>query len=352
MGSFSMASMHSSRLIGLFSSCLICGWLHLTCVTSTLVQPFHPIISSKKHEAEATFIRSDTWPTLYKAGEKQVANMLWFEEGLYADLPYGYVDNLTEFYTSENNKHVQQVKFPPRLYYPISQTNDAFFGDAVLSQISEQMEPERMMSNRDKSGVIIYPATDIKKKKRRQRPLRKNGENGGALQTLKSLAFSLLDQWLFSTTEEKNRNGRFNNNDTKEIANSGNSHPMRYLFLLGVLPTTFGSLYSLGYTPLQIMVIGAYIVTSYFIFVEENPDKNKEDIYDNIEEILSTVIQQLPVSDEENVTSPDEKFTSILDKNETKLDFELSGFLDEKSQNFIKKYDDVMTKVFNVERKI
>ena len=60
------------------------------------------------------FLGSDTWPTLYKAGEKQVANMLWFEEGLYADLPYGYVDNLTEFYTSENNKHVQQVKFTPR----------------------------------------------------------------------------------------------------------------------------------------------------------------------------------------------------------------------------------------------
>ena len=93
-------------------------------------------------------------------------------------------------------------------------------------------------------------------------------------------------------------------------------------------------------------------MTSYFIFVEENPDKNKEDIYENIEEILSTVIQQLPVSDEKTVTSSDEKLNSVSDKNETKLDFELSGFLDEKSQNFIKKYDDVMTKVFNVERKI
>ena len=93
-------------------------------------------------------------------------------------------------------------------------------------------------------------------------------------------------------------------------------------------------------------------MTSYFIFVEENPDKNKEDIYENIEEILSTVIQQLPVSDEENLTFPDEKLSNVSDKNETKLDFELSGFLDEKSQNFIKKYDDVMTKVFNVERKI
>ena len=45
--------------------------------------------------------------------------------------------------------------------------------------------------------------------------LQKNN-GGGAFETLKSLAFSLLDQWLFTTTtEEKNRNGRFNNNDTK-----------------------------------------------------------------------------------------------------------------------------------------
>jgi len=268
MGSFSMASMPSSSystgtLIGLVSSCIICGlcWLPMIVTSSSLQQPaeslFHAIKSSNNHE-ETIIIRSDTWPTLYKAGEKQVANMLWLEEGLYADLPFGYVDNLTEFYSSDSIQHVQQVKFPPRLYYPISQTNDAFFGNAVLSQISEQMKPERM----DTSEVIIYPPTDIKNKRRR--PLRKKPEGnngGGALQTLKSLAFSLLDQWLFTTTtEEKNRNGRFNNNDTKEVANSSsNSHPMRYLFLLGVLPTTFGSLYSLGYTPLQIMVIGAYI---------------------------------------------------------------------------------------------
>ena len=40
--------------------------------------------------------------------------MLWLEEGLYADLPFGYVDNLTEFYSSDSIQHVQQVKFPPR----------------------------------------------------------------------------------------------------------------------------------------------------------------------------------------------------------------------------------------------
>merc|ERR1712008_653045 len=184
----------------------------------------------------------------------------------------------------------------------------------------------------DTSEVIIYPPTDIKTKKKRRRPLRKHG-GGGAFETLKSLAFSLLDQWLFTTTtEEKNRNGRFNNNDTKEVANSsGNSHPMRYLFLLGVLPTTFGSLYSLGYTPLQIMVIGAYIVTSYFIFVEKNPDKNKEDISESLEKILSTVIRQLPVSNENSTSGLENSFKEnnsyFPDKNEPTLDFELSGLL-------------------------
>ena len=102
------------------------------------------------------------------------------------------------------------------------------------------------------------------------------------------------------------------------------------------------------------MVIGAYIVTSYFIFVEKNPDKNKEDIYESLEEILNTVIHQLPpASDEIDQNSGAEKMTSnYQDKNETTFDFELSGLLDEKTQNFIKKYDTVMTKVFNIDNEI
>ena len=98
------------------------------------------------------------------------------------------------------------------------------------------------------------------------------------------------------------------------------------------------------------------IVTSYFIFVEKNPDKNKEDIYESLEEILSTVIGQLPVSDENSISGLENSFEEnnsyFPDKNEPTLDFELSGLLDEKSQNFIKKYDAVMTKVFNIDRKI
>ena len=73
--------------------------------------------------------------------------------------------------------------------------------------------------------------------------------SGGAFSALKSLAFSLLDQWLFSAKKEGLRGlndgggvaeENRSNNETLEV------HPMRYLFLLGLLPTTFGSLYSLG----------------------------------------------------------------------------------------------------------
>ena len=34
------------------------------------------------------------------------------------------------------------------------------------------------------------------------------------------------------------------------------------------------------------MVIGAYIVTSYFIFVEKHPETKKEDIYGAIEDTI------------------------------------------------------------------
>ena len=38
------------------------------------------------------------------------------------------------------------------------------------------------------------------------------------------------------------------------------------------------------------MVIGAYIVTSYFIFVEKYPDKSQEEIYEAIEEVINITI--------------------------------------------------------------
>ena len=71
-----------------------------------------------------------------------------------------------------------------------------------------------------------------------------------AFQTLQGLAFSLLDQWLFSAKKANQKTKLSKDIGTEDISEVSKTHPMRYLFLLGVLPTTFGSLYSLGYTVL------------------------------------------------------------------------------------------------------
>lgn len=128
---------------------------------------------------------------------------------------------------------------------------------------------------------------------------------------------------------------------------SQNDHPMRYLFLLGVLPTTFGSLYSLGYTPVQIMVIGAYIVTSYFIFVEKNPKSTKEDIFAAIEQTLGQVI-----SSQNELENLESQFLRKEDGNSetTKVNgFKLSGLIDAKSAAFIEKFDSVIAQIFSKE---
>ncbi len=118
---------------------------------------------------------------------------------------------------------------------------------------------------------------------------------------------------------------------------------MRYLFLLGVLPTTFGSLYTLGYSPLQIMVIGAYIVTSYFVFVEKHPNVEKDKIYQSIETVLASLSQHSLDDLEEDVNE-----NEPLDGGQHLVnnDFQLSALLDEKSALFIKKFDSVMLDIF------
>ena len=54
------------------------------------------------------------------------------------DLPLGYVDNLSNFSSTSDIQHVHKVKFPARLYYPVKD-QDFYYGDAVLSQVSEKM---------------------------------------------------------------------------------------------------------------------------------------------------------------------------------------------------------------------
>ena len=191
----------------------------------------------------STPVDTESWPFLYKSGSKQVANLLWYEEGLYAELPYGYVDKQSNVTSSSSSdlqqqpsssskvRDVQKVTFPPRLhYFPVDNEERQLLGEAVLSQVSQVNE--QMFENR--------------RVKVKSRP--KKRKDSGALDALKSLAFSILDQWLFSAgkrdTQKDDEVSKRSNNETS--LEDQVVHPMRYLFLLGLLPTTFGSLYSLG----------------------------------------------------------------------------------------------------------
>ena len=109
----------------------------------------------------------ESWPVLYKGGQKQMANLLWYEEGLYVDLPFGYIDNMTEFYDHSGViSYVQKVRFPPRLYYPVSSDTTAEdgsqFGQSVLSQVNDQML--------EAESAISYSGSSLRGKLTRKRP--------------------------------------------------------------------------------------------------------------------------------------------------------------------------------------
>ena len=72
-------------------------------------------------------LETETWPVIFKSGEKQMANVLWYNEGLFVDLPFGYVDDLTQVYDSTGNtiQYRQKIKFPPKLYYPMMEIEQA-----------------------------------------------------------------------------------------------------------------------------------------------------------------------------------------------------------------------------------
>lgn len=141
--------------------------IHWVGIRSTIID----LTTVESSNSSDISVGSQNWPTLIKGGQRQVANVLWHEEGLYVTLPYGYVDNLTAFYSDSAVLDVHKVRFPPRLYYPLSKANDAYYGDAVLSQISEQMEPQRLkamiLQNQASSSG---PHKKVHQKKKQVRP--------------------------------------------------------------------------------------------------------------------------------------------------------------------------------------
>jgi hypothetical protein len=88
-----------------------------------------------------------SWPVLIKGdNQKQVANYLWYHEGLYTDLPFGYLDStLTDFFANPDHQNRSQhhtpsiieMQFAPRKYYPrpnqtVSPVIDPIVGEAKV----------------------------------------------------------------------------------------------------------------------------------------------------------------------------------------------------------------------------
>ncbi len=222
----------------------------------------------------------------------------------------------------------------------------------------------------------------------KQKPPPRKSLTEGAVKTLQSLAMSILDNWSSprkqtggwttptSNPETHAGSDEIHDDDvtlekeepvlTTEVLAEDKSeddqdsvNPLRYLFLLGVLPATFGSLFALGYSTIQILVIGAYIVTSYFFFVEGS-DNNGEtgedlDVYARIENVLQKVLAEPEVGNGDGhqyFPSADKESNNITNgiHNQQGLDglqyFKLLNLLDDKSAAFIKKFDAAMRTMY------
>ena len=92
------------------------------------------------------------------------------------------------------------------------------------------------------------------------------------------------------------------------------------------------------------MVIGAYIVTSYFIFVEKYPDKTQEEIYEAIEEVINKIIKDQKSSDQNRHPKLEEN--SILYHDKSAVNFKLDRLVDWKSSTFITHFDRHISNIF------
>ena len=83
-----------------------------------------------------------------------------------------------------------------------------------------------------------------------------------------------------------------------ELAPNDSDNNFRYVFLLGVVPAIVGSFLAIGAQPLQAMLVGAYVVTTYLFFVEKSWSQQKlqrsddTNQTDDIESIFSSAINK------------------------------------------------------------
>ena len=82
-----------------------------------------------------------------------MANVLWYNEGLFVDLPFGYVDDLTQVYDSTGNtiQYRQKIKFPPKLYYPMMEIEQA---TEVITKKNLQKDNKAKQYSENNNGTM------------------------------------------------------------------------------------------------------------------------------------------------------------------------------------------------------
>ena len=96
------------------------------------------------------------------------------------------------------------------------------------------------------------------------------------------------------------------------------------------------------------MVIGAYIVTSYFIFVEKYPDKSQEEIYEAIEGVINKIIEEGHQQKSSETRHPklEDKNSYFPQDTQNNMDFKLDRLVDSKSSRFISQFDQQISNIF------
>jgi hypothetical protein len=148
---------------------------------------------------------------------------------------------------------------------------------------------------------------------------------------------------------------------------------LRYVFLLGVVPAVVGSFLAIGAQPLQAMLVGAYVVTTYLFFVEKNwsiqrsqrkilSDGDFSNDIDDIDLIFSKAINRF-LNVTKNLSFRDDTLYNShnTDNSKNKLDIgdlmihkyfnysdqlrPLLALMDDQTISYVKTFDDIMNEV-------
>ena len=348
---------------------------------------------------------SVTLPLAYEQLRPELKyHSLWLKENLYVRLPYGYEDPKTYFYHDETIDQPDLVtQSSSRVYY--HSTTNSFHDQTILNNVVDHLQ-NRTVQKR----LPVLRRPPLTHYLHRKRPQLKN-------KVVKKTKNSLFDYLVKTAATTALEELDINNQEIKSelidlivkaVANlkhytkvpditsilpkilsyvKGSSDPeklredledlsvagseisevtdgpgsTRYLFLLGIVPAIAGSLIAAGIAPLQVLLIAAYVVTSYLFLVENRFGRRLDRSGVNPEHLeLETSIRSLfnkslDLLEKTNVTEATAgvetkgNFTMNDFYKDNQVILPLLNLLDDKSRVYIQNFDALVMNIMNRE---